>query len=232
MENVIEISSLYHSYGKDGGKLRVLRGVDLNVRRGELLVIYGKSGSGKTTLLNIIAGYIKPDAGRVRVLGNDILSMSDFELSKFRNRNIGFIFQQFFLINYLTCEENIQLPGYFSKFDSSWIRKRTEEMLRVVELDEFRNYYPPMLSGGQQQRVSIARAIFLNPAILLCDEPIGNLDSETGTKMVRMFKELNLKQKVTVIIVSHEEEISNVADRIAYLRDGKLVDEKDTGNKF
>jgi len=200
----------------------VLKGLDLEVRKGEFISIHGKSGSGKTTLLNITAGLMEPDAGLVKFEGKNLYSLSDYKRSFIRNRKMGFIFQQFFLIPAIKVRENIMLPGVIAKIGKKELMKRIDEVLEILDLKHLAEYYPFTLSGGQQQRVAIGRAILMKPAVLLCDEPIANLDPESSEKIVSIFKNLSLNEKVAIIVVSHQHSIDNVADTRYLLKDGKL----------
>jgi len=228
MENsnghIIAIRSVHKSFRESGRKIHVLKGIDFNVRQGEFVAIHGKSGTGKTTLLNIIAGFLSPDAGKVTVSDLDIYSINDRARSRFRNENIGFIFQQFFLIRYLRCEENLSLPGLFSKWKGEELSRRVDELMDMMDLKSMRKSYPFTLSGGQQQRIAIGRALLMKPKILLCDEPIGNLDKQTGTRILKIFKNLSESEGITVIVVTHMERVSELSDRTLHLVDGKLTD--------
>ena len=204
----------------------MLRGVSLDITKGELVALVGQSGSGKSTLLNIIGGLDQPDAGEVEVLGTDTVAAGDAKRARLRNRSIGFIFQAFNLLEHLTCLGNVVIPAAFSH-DSKDVEQRGREALRRVGLSDFAGRYPGELSGGQKQRVAIARALFGSPALLLCDEPTGNLDSETGKEVIDFFRELNQKDKVTLLIVTHERRVSSVAQRVIAMRDGMIVETSD-----
>jgi len=204
----------------------VLRGVSLDIAKGELVALVGQSGSGKSTLLNIIGGLDQPDAGEVEVLGTDTVAAGDAKRARLRNRSIGFIFQAFNLLEHLTCLGNVVIPAAFSH-DAKDVEQRGREALRRVGLSDFAGRYPGELSGGQKQRVAIARALFGSPALLLCDEPTGNLDSETGKEVIDFFRELNQKDKVTLLIVTHERRVSSVAQRVIAMRDGMIVETSD-----
>jgi putative ABC transport system ATP-binding protein len=204
----------------------VLRGVSLDIAKGELVALVGQSGSGKSTLLNIIGGLDQPDVGEVEVLGTDTVAAGDAKRAGLRNRSIGFIFQAFNLLEHLTCLGNVVIPAAFSH-DAKDVEQRGREALRRVGLSDFAGRYPGELSGGQKQRVAIARALFGSPALLLCDEPTGNLDSETGKEVIDFFRELNQKDKVTLLIVTHERRVSSVAQRVIAMRDGMIVETSD-----
>jgi putative ABC transport system ATP-binding protein len=223
---VIRLRDITKSYGEGAAKTQVLRGVSFDVEKGELIALVGQSGSGKSTLLNIIGGLDTPDAGEVEVLGVDTQKASDSKLATMRNESIGFVFQAFNLLDHLTVLQNVTLPSAFSKKNNG-VDERGKEALRRVGLSDFAHRKPGELSGGQKQRVAIARALFGQPTLLLCDEPTGNLDSETGKEVIDFFRELNAKDGVTLIIVTHERRISSVAKRVIAMRDGMIVETTD-----
>jgi ABC-type lipoprotein export system ATPase subunit len=223
---VVRLRDVTKSYGVGQAKTQVLRGVSFDVEPGEFLALVGQSGSGKSTLLNIIGGLDKPDAGEVEVLGTDTIKAGDAKRARLRNQNIGFVFQAFNLLDHLTCLGNVTIPAAFAH-DAKEIESRGREALRRVGLSDFAKRYPSELSGGQKQRVAIARALFGAPALLLCDEPTGNLDSETGKEVIDFFRELNAKDGVTLMIVTHERRVSSVAKRVIAMRDGMIVETSD-----
>jgi putative ABC transport system ATP-binding protein len=223
---VVRLRDVTKSYGEGAGKTQVLRGVSFDIDKGELIALVGQSGSGKSTLLNIIGGLDQPDAGEVEVLGVDALRASDAARAKLRNESIGFVFQAFNLLDHLSVLENVTMPSAFSR-NGKDIEGRGREALRRVGLSDFAKRRPGELSGGQKQRVAIARALFGSPSLLLCDEPTGNLDSETGREVIDFFRELNAKDGVTLLIVTHERRISSVAKRVIAMRDGMLVETTD-----
>jgi len=223
---VVRLRDVTKSYGEGSAKTQVLRGVSFDIDKGELIALVGQSGSGKSTLLNIIGGLDTCDAGEVEVLGVDTRKASDYKLAEMRNANIGFVFQGFNLLDHLTVLQNVVLPAAFSK-NSKDVEGRGREALRRVGLSDFASRKPGELSGGQKQRVAIARALFGAPSLLLCDEPTGNLDSETGKEVIDFFRELNAKDGVTLLIVTHERRISSVAKRVIAMRDGMLVETTD-----
>jgi putative ABC transport system ATP-binding protein len=222
----VRLRDVTKSYGEGAGKTHVLRGVSFDIDKGELIALVGQSGSGKSTLLNIIGGLDQPDAGEVEVLGVDALRANDAARAKLRNESIGFVFQAFNLLDHLSVLENVTLPSSFSR-NGKDIEGRGREALRRVGLSDFAKRRPGELSGGQKQRVAIARALFGSPSLLLCDEPTGNLDSETGREVIDFFRELNAKDGVTLLIVTHERRISSVAKRVIAMRDGMLVETTD-----
>jgi putative ABC transport system ATP-binding protein len=223
---VVRLRDVTKSYGTGAAKTQVLRGVSFDVEPGEFLALVGQSGSGKSTLLNIIGGLDQPDNGEVEVLGIDTIKAGDAKRAQLRNQSLGFVFQAFNLMDHLTCLGNVIIPASFTK-DHKDAEARGREALRRVGLSDFANRRPSELSGGQKQRVAIARALFGAPKVLLCDEPTGNLDSETGKEVIDFFRELNAKDGVTLLIVTHERRVSSVARRVIAMRDGMLVETSD-----
>ena len=220
---VIQLEHVTKSYGDGDARTQVLRGVSLDVPRGELLALVGQSGSGKSTLLNIVGGLDKADAGKINVLGHDYGKTRETELARLRNSKIGFVFQAFNLLDHLTCLGNVILPASFAA-GAKDVEKRGREALGRVGLGDYALRKPSELSGGQKQRVAIARALFGEPELLLCDEPTGNLDSATGHEVIEFFRELNQKDGVTLIIVTHERRVSTIAQRVITMRDGRIVE--------
>ncbi len=224
--SVVRLRDVTKSYGAGAAKTQVLRGVSFDVEPGEFVALVGQSGSGKSTLLNIIGGLDQPDSGEVEVLGVDTLKVGDAKRAKLRNQSIGFIFQAFNLMDHLTCLGNVVIPASFAH-DAKDVEARGREALRRVGLSDYADRRPGELSGGQKQRVAIARALFGAPTLLLCDEPTGNLDSETGKGVIDFFRELNDKDRVTLVIVTHERRVSSVAKRVIAMRDGMIVETSD-----
>jgi putative ABC transport system ATP-binding protein len=220
---VIRLRDVRKSYGAGPGRTQVLRGVSFDVARGELLALVGQSGSGKSTLLNIIGGLDRADGGEVEVLGHDYATTPEHRLARLRNADIGFVFQSFNLLDHLTCLGNVTLPAMFSK-EPGLDDARGLEALRRVGMSDLARRKPPELSGGQKQRVAIARALFCQPRLLLCDEPTGNLDTRTGQEVIELFREINRRDGVTLLIVTHEHRVSSAATRILSMRDGLLVE--------
>jgi len=211
-----------------GADVDVLRGVDLKVAAGEFVSIVGRSGSGKTTLLNLIGGLDTAYEGRVVVDGETIESLSDNEAASFRNRRVGFVFQAYHLLDHLSCGENVALAALFARGcgrrDGSWVRSRVAEVLHSVGLPGAERRSPTTLSGGERQRVAVARALFFEPAILLCDEPTGNLDAQTGRAMVDLLGEVHREHRLVIIAATHDDAVSRSGDRVVRLVDGGLVD--------
>ena len=223
-EPVVRLRDITKSYGTGAARTQVLKGVSLDVQAGELVALVGQSGSGKSTLLNMIGGLDRPDEGEVEVLGVDLLKAGDSRCAKLRNTSIGFVFQAFNLMDHLDCVGNVVIPAAFHRQGTQDARERGREALRRVGLADFAHRHPSELSGGQKQRVAIARALFSSPKLLLCDEPTGNLDSETGSQVIEFFRELNAKDGVTLVIVTHERRVSSVAQRVIAMRDGMIVE--------
>ena len=215
---MIRLEGVQKSYGAQP----VLRDVSLSVEPGELLSLVGRSGSGKSTLLHIMGGLDRRYAGKASVLGHDLHALDDRRLARFRNREVGFVFQAFNLLDHLTARENVKLPAYFTDADAAGADERAVAALERVGIGDKAESRPSALSGGQKQRVAIARALYHTPKLLLCDEPTGNLDSETGAQIIELFRALN-KDGLTLVIVTHEERVSSVASRVLRLVDGKLL---------
>ncbi|HET7500637.1 MAG TPA: ABC transporter ATP-binding protein [Kofleriaceae bacterium] len=223
---IVRLRDVTKSYGAGAAKTEVLHGVSFDIDRGEFVALVGQSGSGKSTLLNIIGGLDQPDSGEVEVLGVDTVRSSDARRAGIRNRSIGFVFQAFNLLDHLTVLGNVILPASFCRTARD-APDRGREALRRVGLSDLAGRRPGELSGGQKQRVAIARALFNAPTLLLCDEPTGNLDSETGKEVIDFFRELNARDGVTLLIVTHERRVSSVARRVIAMRDGVLVETTD-----
>jgi putative ABC transport system ATP-binding protein len=217
-ENIIEIKGLKKSYDK--GKIKALNGMDLEVKRGEFISIMGPSGSGKSTLLNMIGALDRADEGSIKIADVDLMKTKD--LSKFRSQEIGFVFQMHNLIPNLSVLENVEIPMYETKISSKDMRKRALELLKAVDLADKVGQNPTKLSGGERQRVAIARALVNHPSIILADEPTGALDSKTGDIILRLLKDLHSKEHVTLVMVTHESYVANMADRILNVLDGKI----------
>jgi putative ABC transport system ATP-binding protein len=220
-EPIIRLAEVHKAYGAGASRTPVLRGVSLEVRRGEVVALVGQSGSGKSTLLNVIGGLDEADDGEVRVLGVDYRRASDGTLAHLRNREIGFVFQAFNLLEHLSCIDNIVLPAAFASGGADAL-ERGRAALAAVGLAKQEARRPRELSGGQKQRVAIARALFNRPKLLLCDEPTGNLDSETGREIIDFFVDLNRREGTTLLIVTHEERVSNAAQRVVRITDGQI----------
>ena len=216
-KNFLEIMNLKKSFGSGETKQEVLRGMSLSVAKGEFCVLLGPSGSGKSTLLNIIGGIDSADSGYISIGGDKLEDLGEKRLTQYRRKHLGYVFQMYNLIPNLTVRENIEVGAYLSDAPLD-----IDELLHTLGLYEHRHKLPNQLSGGQQQRVSIGRAIVKNPDILLCDEPTGALDYTTSKEILKLIEEINAKYKNTVIIVTHNEAIKEMADHIVKLRDGKV----------
>ncbi len=224
MENVAELKGVWKIYKTGRIEYPALRGVDLEVRKGEFIAIVGPSGSGKTTLLNIIGLLDRPTKGRVILEGRDVTDLDEDERALVRRRKIGFVFQQFNLISRLTALENVEVPMIAAGIPKKEREKRAMELLALLGMDKFAMHRPTELSGGQQQRVAIARALALDPSIIIADEPTGNLDTKATHDVMRMLRKLNEELGKTVILVTHDLELLQYADRVARIRDGKIVE--------
>ena len=227
---MIKAAGLKKYYVTDNYEVHALDGVSLSVEEGEFLAIIGTSGSGKTTLLQILGGLDEPTAGGVWIRGNSLKDMTEDERTIFRRRNIGFVFQQYNLIPVINVYENIVLP---LRLDGAEIdEKLLEDIVRTLKIGEKLENLPEELSGGQQQRVAIARALMVKPAVLLCDEPTGNLDSASSEVVIHTLEEINKKMGKTILLVTHDPIIASSCDRIIFLKDGKVKEDlKRTGDK-
>jgi len=226
---VLEARSLRKSFGEGDARVEALRGVDLQVCQGELVAIMGRSGSGKSTLLSLLGGIDTPSGGEVLLEGRDLASLSDDERTLIRRHRIGFIFQSFNLLPILTAEENVALPLELDGMSGPEARQRAADMLEMVGMSARRRHVPSALSGGEQQRAAVARALAIRPAILLADEPTGNLDSTTGQRLMDMLRQLVDEERQTIVMVTHDPDVAAKADRVVFLRDGLVEDEPRTG---
>ena len=221
---ILKVENLTKVYGKENSKVVALDNVSFSVLKGEFVAIVGASGSGKSTLLHLMGGVDTPTSGKVFIDGKDIYKLSSDNLAIFRRREVGLIYQFYNLIPILTVEENITLPLLL---DNRKVDKfELDEMIKLLGLERRRKHLPNELSGGQQQRTSIGRALITKPAIVLADEPTGNLDSKSSDEVVNLLKKLNKEYKQTIIMITHNLDIAAVADRIITIEDGKIVKEK------
>lgn len=211
---------------KSYGQLQVLKGIDLSVNQGEIISIVGASGAGKTTFLQIIGTLSKPDSGKVTINGTDYRNLNDKELARFRNRNIGFVFQFHHLLPEFTAFENICIPAYIANMTVAEAEKKARDLLNFLGLEERADHKPKELSGGEQQRVAVARALINDPAVILADEPSGNLDSKNKNELHRLFFSLRDRFGQTIVIVTHDTDLAGMADRCLTMHDGRIVDEK------
>jgi putative ABC transport system ATP-binding protein len=221
---LIQVRALTKSIDTGTHRVEILKGIDLEIRKGEFVAIMGPSGSGKSTLLGLLAGLDSPTSGLVILDGEDITRLREDEMALLRGRKIGFVFQSYHLISTLTAEENVLLPMELAGQDSGG-RDRARELLERVGLAGRFDHYPVQLSGGEQQRVALARAFALHPPILLADEPTGNLDSATGRAVLNLLLDLNREQGTTMVLVTHEPSLAESAGRRILMRDGLVVDQ-------
>ena len=221
---ILKVENLTKIYGKDNNKVVALDNVSFTVEKGEFVAIVGASGSGKSTLLHLLGGVDTPTSGKVFIDGQEIYKLNSDKLAIFRRREVGLIYQFYNLIPILTVEENITVP---LELDNRKVDKfELNELIKLLGLERRRNHLPNELSGGQQQRTSIGRAIITKPAIILADEPTGNLDSKASEEVVTLLKKMNKDYKQTIIMITHNLEIASYADRIITIEDGKIVKEK------
>jgi len=227
-KTVISMKGIIKRYyiGKPN-ELQILNGISLDVGEGEFLAIVGASGSGKSTLMNIIGALDRPTEGEYVLNGTDISTLSDAELSRIRNKEIGFVFQNFNLIPRTNALKNIEIPMMYAGMPRKDRTKRAEELLRIVDMEDRANHQPNELSGGQKQRVAIARAMANDPSILLADEPTGALDSKTGRMIMDLFHELHRDKGKTIVLITHSPELAQECDRIVTISDGSII--SDTG---
>jgi acetoin utilization transport system ATP-binding protein len=231
---MISVSNLSYAFkiGKKGKEniVPVLHDVNLQVAEGEIVAVVGRSGSGKSTLLNLISGFIQPEVGEITINKTNVSRFSESKWAEFRLNHLGFIFQSFQLIPSMSAFENVELPLVLKGVSEQERKDRTLEMLKRVGLGSFQNHYPGELSGGQQQRVSIARALILNPPLILADEPTGSLDSENEKQLLSFIKELNEEYGITFLMITHDHEVASIAHRKVeiidgYLREGRMLHE-------
>ncbi|MGB5623104.1 MAG: ABC transporter ATP-binding protein [Gammaproteobacteria bacterium] len=224
-ENLVEVKDVHKSYTKGKDKVEVLHGLDLDVTQGDFVALMGPSGSGKTTLLNLIGGLDHPTTGSVTVAGQTLDALSNNALAGWRARQIGFIFQFYNLLPVLTAARNVEVPLLLTHLKKPERRRHVDTALSVVGLSDRADHYPRELSGGQEQRVAIARAIASDPALLLCDEPTGDLDRQTAEEILRLLQALNTEHGKTIIMVTHDPQAASYAKRTVHLDKGQLVDE-------
>jgi putative ABC transport system ATP-binding protein len=221
---LVRARGLRKEYGREGGLVRAVNSVDLEVARGEALAIMGPSGCGKSTLLHLIGGLDRPSAGELWLAGRRIDRLSERELARLRRHEVGFVFQAYHLMDELTAQENVELPALLAGRSPGEARRRARQLLDQVGLAERADHLPSALSGGQRQRVAIARALANEPQLVLADEPTGNLDSAATLEVLRLFEALHAAG-LTLVIVTHDERIAATADRLISMRDGTFVDE-------
>lgn len=222
MSSIIAVKNLSKSFGQ----LKVVNGVSFDVAEGEFLSIQGPSGSGKSTLLGLLAGLEKPDNGEILIDNKELTSMTEDQLALFRRYNLGFVFQSFNLIPTLNAVENIAFPLFPERLKKKEMLERAQKVAHDVGLSERLNHYPGELSGGEQQRVAVARSLINNPKVILADEPTGNLDSETGRKILDLLCHLNKEKRLTLVLVTHDDKIAAESNRIIQIVDGRITNEK------
>jgi putative ABC transport system ATP-binding protein len=227
MENnlIIETVDLHKEYKRDEFQVVALQNANMEIRKGEFVALMGPSGSGKSTLLYLIAAIDRPSQGRVRVLGQDLQTLSDKEIAHWRNEHVGFVFQTFNLIPVLTARENVELPLLLTNLSKKDRIDHAETALKLVGLGDRMSHYPRQLSGGQEQRVAIARAIVTDPALILADEPTGDLDANSAQEVLNILSTLNKEHGKTVVMVTHDPHAARYANKIRYLEKGELLPE-------
>ena len=221
---MIKIENIYKTYGEKENKVEVLKGINLNINDGDFVVILGPSGSGKSTLLNIVSGLEKPDKGTISYDDKEITKLTDKELTEFRKNNIGFIFQQYYLLQNLNVDKNVRMGADLIS------NKDYKNIIKAVGLEDKLNKYPSELSGGEQQRVAIARALSKKSKVLFLDEPTGALDEETGRLVLDYIAKLQKEEKFTIIMITHNENIAEMAKTIIKINSGKIIDIKTNNN--
>lgn len=220
--DIVQVENVWKIYDTGAVKVEALRGLNLTVKRGEMIAVMGPSGCGKTTLLNCVSGLDDLSKGRVLVEGQDLAKMSDDRKSEFRARRMGFIFQAYNLLPVLNAQENVELPVLLAGTPEREARLMAVKALKMVGLEEWKKHKPSELSGGQEQRVTIARALVNKPAIVWADEPTGNLDSENSQEIVKLLRNLNKEYGLTLVLVSHDPSIAQQTDRIVHMRNGQI----------
>lgn len=223
VKKIIEVKNLYKSFNVGNEEVSVLKDINLDIYKGEFVSIMGPSGCGKSTLLYLLGGLDKPTNGGVYINNEQISKLKDREISKVRRRELGFVFQFYNLVQNLNLEDNILLPVLLDGGKPKDYKEKLSEILDIIELSHKRKALPRELSGGQQQRVAIARALINNPDLILADEPIGNLDSKTGTEIMKLFRRINREKGVTIVNVTHSRESADYGTHIIYLKDGEVV---------
>ncbi|MCO7126238.1 ABC transporter ATP-binding protein [Sporolactobacillus shoreicorticis] len=228
---LLNAKGLQKVYGRKGQMYTAIRAIDLSIDRGEFVGVMGPSGSGKTTLLNIMSTIDQPSGGTVEMNGQNIGAMNEKELTMFRRNHLGFIFQDYNLLDTLTIEENIALPLTLSKVDVHEIEQRVHQTAEILGLDELLNKYPYEASGGQQQRTAVARAIIVKPDLIFADEPTGALDSKSATTLLQMLTRLNEEETATLLMVTHDAFSASYCHRILFLKDGEIFTQLDRGRQ-
>jgi putative ABC transport system ATP-binding protein len=228
---VIKVENLHKVYEMGDNRVHALRGISLEIYKGEFVAIMGASGSGKSTFMNLLGCLDKPSDGIYLLDGTNVAELSRIELAAVRNERVGFVFQGFNLLSRTTAVENVELPLIYAGVRAKERHRRSQEALHKVGLGDRGHHVPSQLSGGQQQRVAVARALVNNPAILLADEPTGNLDSRTSVEIMQVIQELNEKDNLTIMLVTHEPDIADYAKRIITFRDGRVIRNEEVKNR-
>jgi len=223
MSEVIRVEDLHKTYRMGDVEVQALRGVDLTIERGEFVAVMGSSGSGKSTFMNILGCLDRPTRGRYYLEGEEVGSLSRDDWAQIRNKRIGFVFQGFNLLSRTSAVENVELPMMYNGFAGKQRHQRALDVLKLVGLEERVDHLPNQLSGGQQQRVAIARALVNQPSLILADEPTGNLDSATSSEIMGLFQRLNTDQGITIVLVTHERDIADYANRQIVFKDGRVI---------
>ncbi|MEW5321968.1 ABC transporter ATP-binding protein [Geobacillus thermoleovorans] len=219
---ILEATNIHKIYGTKKNRQEVLKGIDLRVERGEFLAIMGPSGSGKTTLLNVLSSIDRVSEGAIFIGGANIAAMKDRELAEFRKRHVGFIFQEYYLLDTLTVKENVLLPLSITKTPKQEAERRFAELAAELGIDEIQHHYPSEISGGQKQRTAAARAFIHEPSIIFADEPTGALDSKSASDLLHKLQQLNQKRKATIIMVTHDPAAASFSSRVVFIKDGQL----------
>ncbi|WJQ09539.1 ABC transporter ATP-binding protein [Geobacillus stearothermophilus] len=219
---ILEATNIYKTYGTKKNLQEVLKGIDLRVEKGEFLAIMGPSGSGKTTLLNVLSSIDRVSEGAIFIEGNNVVAMKDRELAEFRKRHVGFIFQEYHLLDTLTVKENVLLPLSITKTPKREAEKKFAELAAELGITDIQNHYPSEISGGQKQRVAAARAFIHEPSIIFADEPTGALDSKAASDLLHKLQQLNKKRKTTIIMVTHDPVAASFSGRVVFIKDGQL----------
>jgi putative ABC transport system ATP-binding protein len=222
---IIETRNLHKEYKRDEFQIIALQNANIQIQKGEFIALMGPSGSGKSTLLHLIAAIDRPSQGSVRVLGQELQELSDKQIAHWRNEHIGFVFQTFNLIPVLTARENVELPLLLTNLNKKERLEHAETALQLVGLGDRMGHYPRQLSGGQEQRVAIARAIVTDPAVILADEPTGDLDAQSASEVLTILSKLNKEQGKTIVMVTHDPHAARYASKIRYLEKGELLPE-------
>lgn len=224
MDYIITLEDVVKVYKMDGVETVALNGVSLKIKEGEFIAIMGPSGSGKSTMMHLMGCLDRPTSGKIYFEGKDVSRLSDDELAEIRNRKIGFVFQSFYLLPRYTALQNVELPLIYQGVSPKERREKAKSLLEKVGLSDRLYHKPTQLSGGQQQRVAIARALVVNPVVLLADEPTGNLDSKSSHEIMDLISVLHKEEKLTIILVTHERDIAEYAEKIIRMQDGKIID--------